>query len=196
MKLDRQVLKNMSVWMTNNSSISKGWIYLGDSCERYVLGQPGKSNLLVFGVNPSTAVAGKDDPTIRKVRSISQHDGFDGWIMVNLYPVISTDPNQLPEKVDSVIVQNNLAVIRAVAKSYNIDRIWAAWGNLIDKRTYLRDSLFDISKELHSIDVEWCYRGSLTKSGNPRHPLYMKLEESFNCFDVADYASEWRTGEF
>ena len=48
-----------------------GWIYLGNTDERYILGQPGRRNMLVFGVNPSTAVPGKDDPTIRKVRKLT-----------------------------------------------------------------------------------------------------------------------------
>ncbi|MCR5778291.1 MAG: DUF1643 domain-containing protein [Lachnospiraceae bacterium] len=176
-----------------NSSIPDGWIYIGNDQERYVLGQPGKRNLLVFGVNPSTAVAGKDDPTIRKVRSISKHDGYDGWIMVNLYPVISTDPNQLPEEADSQIVKNNLEVLCAIANSYYIDRIWAAWGDIIEKRGYLGSILYDVQEALYCIDAEWFYRGSLTKRGNPRHPLYMKLEESLNMFPVADYASIWKT---
>ena len=86
MIIDNEVCRDAKKWMDNNPDIPEGWIYLGNEKERYVLGQPGDKNILVFGVNPSTAVAGKDDPTIRKVRSISQHDGFDGWIMVNLYP--------------------------------------------------------------------------------------------------------------
>lgn len=192
MKICGAVIQDMKIWMKENQSIPDGWIYLGDKNERYVLGQPGQRNILVFGVNPSTAVAGKDDPTIRKVRSISQHEGFDGWIMVNLYPLVSTDPDLLPKVVDNNLVENNLKVLEAVAKSYYIDRIWAAWGNIIDKRMYLGEGLYDIQEVLCCIDAEWYYRGSLTKSGNPRHPLYMKTEEDFNWFPVADYAAEWR----
>ena len=191
MKIDNKVLKNMSVWMDNNDYIPDGWIYIGDSHERYVLGQPGKYNLLVFGVNPSTAVAGKDDPTIRKVRSVANHDGYDGWIMVNLYPIVSTDPNELPQEADEEIVKNNLAVINAVANSYSIGAIWAAWGDLIDKRFYLGDGLFDI-QQLDGLDAQWYYRGTLTRKGNPRHPLYMGLDEKMNWFAVADYSAEWR----
>lgn len=191
MKIDNKALKNMAAWMENNESLPDGWIYIGDSCERYVLGQPGKYNLLVLGVNPSTAVAGKDDPTIRKVRSIAKHDGYDGWIMVNLYPMISTDPNQLPNEADENIIKNNIEVINAVANSYCIGAIWAAWGDLIDKRYYLGDVLFDI-QELEELDAQWYYRGSLTRKGNPRHPLYMRLDEQMNWFAVADYSASWR----
>lgn len=191
MIIDNEVCRDVKKWMDNNPDIPEGWIYLGNEKERYVLGQPGDKNILVFGVNPSTAVAGKDDSTLRKVRSISQHDGFDGWIMVNLYPLVSTDPDLLPEVVDNNLVENNIKILEAVVKSYYIDRIWAAWGNIIDKRMYLGESLYDIQEVLCCIDAEWYYRGSLTKSGNPRHPLYMKKDEKFNWFPVADYAAVW-----
>ena len=48
----------------------EGWIYLGDDKARYILGEPGKRNILVFGINPSTACPGEEniDPTIRKIR--------------------------------------------------------------------------------------------------------------------------------
>ena len=192
MKICDAVIQDMKTWMKEKPSIPDGWVYLGDEKERYVLGQPGQRNILVFGVNPSTAVAGKDDSTIRSVRRISRHDGFDGWIMVNLYPLVSTKPDLLPMDVDNNIVESNLNILKAVVKAYSIDRIWAAWGNLIDKRTYLGEGLYDIQEVLCCIDAEWYHRGPLTKSGNPRHPLYMALDEELISFSVDDYVSKYR----
>lgn len=191
MKIKKEILKDIKAYMYKDKSIPEGWIYLGDEHERYVLGQPGTCNLLVFGVNPSTAVAGNDDPTIRKVRSIAEHDGFDGWIMVNLYPQIATDPEKLHVKADKDIIEINIAVLEAVANSYYINKIWAAWGDLIDKRYYLGQGLNKIIEVMNGADAEWYYRGTLTKKRNPRHPLYMKLEETMNWFAVADYATHW-----
>lgn len=192
MNIRKSEFADIKKTMQEDDSIPEGWIYIGDEHERYVLGQPGRYNLLVFGVNPSIAVAGKDDPTIRKVRSIAEHEGFDGWIMVNLYPLVSTDPDGLPEEADPQLVKNNLDVIEAVAKSYYIGRIWAAWGDIIEKRFYLGDGLYDIQEKLYCIDAEWYCRGARTKKGNPRHPLYMSLDEKMDWFPVADYAASWR----
>ena len=89
-----------------------GWIYLGDENERYVLGQPGIRNMLVFGVNPSTAVPGKDDPTIRKVRKITSAAEYDGWIMANLYPQIALHPEDLHKKADRKLLSKNLDVLK------------------------------------------------------------------------------------
>ncbi len=112
MRIDARTLDSMSEWMEKREDIPKGWIYLGDDIERYILGQPGKRNMLVFGVNPSTAIPGDNniDPTIRKVKKLVSEDGYDGWIMVNLYPLRTTDPKELPQKEDKKLLEKNLRV--------------------------------------------------------------------------------------
>ena len=57
------------------------------------------------------------------------------------------------------------------------------------------DTLYDIQEELEG-DFEWFYRGTLTNNGNPRHPLYMKSNEPYTWFPVADYAAVWRYAEY
>lgn len=190
MRIYTKMLENMPEWMEKRDDIPEGWIYLGDDKERYILGQPGRRNILVFGVNPSTAKPGDNniDPTIRKVKKLTAEDGFDGWIMANLYPLRATDPKDLPEKEDKKLVEKNRAVLKALIKAYQIDRVWAAWGNAIDTRFYLGDTLYDIQKDLWG-GFEWFYRGALTRYGNPRHPLYMKSGEKYEWFPVADYAA-------
>ena len=136
MNIDEKVLKNMKDWMNQRDDIPVGWIYIGDDEERYILGQPGNRNLLIFGINPSTASPGDNniDPTIRKVRKIAENDGFDGWIMVNIYPQRATDPKDLPKEANKELLAKNIKVLKALAKSYRIDRVWAEWGNIIDTR--------------------------------------------------------------
>lgn len=46
-------------------------------------------------LNPSTADAKKDDPTIRKVRGFTERLGYDGFIVVNRYAWRATDPREL-----------------------------------------------------------------------------------------------------
>ena len=191
MQIDKQVLENLEDWMKSQREMPDGWVYLGDKNERYLLGQPGGWNMLVFGVNPSTAVPGHDDPTIRKVRKAVAASGYEGWIMVNLYPIISTHPKELPAKVDPVLVNNNLRILKAVQKTYPIGAVWAAWGDAIDTRLYLGEILYDIVEVLDG-DFQWYYRGAMTKHGNPRHPLYLKEEEKLVWFPVADYAAGWK----
>lgn len=195
MRITKNALDNLKEWTKKRDDIPEGWLYIGDDKERYVLGQPGFRNILVFGVNPSTATPGENnlDPTIRKVRNLVKEQGCDGWIMVNLYPLRATDPKDLPEAIDKKLHENNLKVLKAIENSYYIERIWAAWGNTIDTRFYLGEALNDINEELTS--AQWYYLGKLTKQGNPRHPLYMKSGEEFNWFPVTDYAANWLYGD-
>lgn len=46
-------------------------------------------------LNPSTAKADRDDPTTRRVTHFSKAFGCDGWIVVNLYPFISSQPEDM-----------------------------------------------------------------------------------------------------
>ena len=67
---------------------------------RYTLGRSGSKPLLVIGLNPSTATPEKLDPTVTRVEKVAQQSGFDGFVMLNLYPVRATDPKDLSPKAD------------------------------------------------------------------------------------------------
>ena len=188
MRILQKQLDNMKTWMESREDIPQGWVYIGNEKERYILGQPGSDNVFVFGVNPSTAIPEKDDQTIRRVRKIAEHDGYDGWLMVNLYPMISSDPKKLPADPDKRLVDMNLQILLAAAAAYPIRTIWAAWGDTIDTRIYLYENLLAIQDQLPS-RMEWFYRGEMTKQGNPRHPLYMKKDEKFSWLPVFDYTT-------
>ena len=48
--------------------------------------------LYVFGINPSTATESRPDPTMRKIIGFAIRNGFEGFAMMNLYPLRSTNP--------------------------------------------------------------------------------------------------------
>ena len=196
MRIDKRMLEDIPAWLARQDDIPGGWLYIGDEKERYLLGQPGRRNMLVFGVNPSTASAGENnlDPTIKRVRKFVQKDPTcDGWIMANLYPLRATDPDDLPAKADKKLIEKNLKVLEALQKSYFIDKVWAAWGDLIDSRDYLGNTLYDIQDTIK--EAEWYHLGTTTRWGNPRHPLYLKGDSEFQWFPVFDYACECRDGD-
>ena len=58
----------------NNPNTPEGWLYIGDDKVRYALGEPGSYNLLVIGLNPSTAIPDKPDPTIKREYGRLDHD--------------------------------------------------------------------------------------------------------------------------
>ena len=163
------------------AGIPASWVYLGDANERYALGQPGQKNLLVVGVNPSTAKPENPDPTICKVCNISKEQGYDGWIMVNLHPQRATKPKNMTPLSDT-IMENNIKVISYTIEKLKIKDAWYAWGNLIDifgKESFLHDSQKQIDDLLNELGVQRYHYSTLTKKGNYRHPLYVPYGNKF-----------------
>lgn len=156
MRIDKRILENLADRMEKRDDIPQGWIYLGDEKERYILGQPGKRNMLVFGANPSTAAPGENnnDPTVRKVRKLTAEAGYGGWIMANIYPLRAADPKGLPKQADKALLEKNIKVLKTLIHAYRIDAVWAAWGDIIDTRFYLGEVLYDIQEELTG-EFEW-----------------------------------------
>lgn len=163
------------------------WIYSQGkrNRERYLLGESGNKTLLCIGINPSTAEPNKLDNTLNRVKNRTISLGYDSWIMINIYPQRATDPNDLHKQMNRRIHKENLKNIRELFKNNSYD-IWAAWGTLINKRSYLHHCLKDIVK-LIGQDNRWITIGKKSKNGHPHHPLYLKNNLPVDDFDIYSY---------
>ena len=63
-----------------------------DTQIRFLLGEGGRKELLAIGLNPSTANEITLDPTSRNIQTIAKNNDFDGWWLVNLYPLRTSNP--------------------------------------------------------------------------------------------------------
>lgn len=168
------------------------WIYKTnkDNTNRYVLGQikEGKDSnpLICFGINPSTATPNKLDNTIKSVQRLSESNGFNGWIMLNIYPQRATDPKDLHKEIDSQAHIINLDIIKDILIQKEVV-IWAAWGTLIKKRNYLPNCLKDIIKLSEEYNCKWVSLGKISKNGHPHHPLYLRKDTKYDDFNIAGY---------
>ena len=63
------------------------WLYVPNTYGeyRYILGTRGERPLICVGVNPSTAAPGDLDPTLKSVERVALHNGYDSFIMFNVY---------------------------------------------------------------------------------------------------------------
>ncbi len=164
------------------------WIYeYRDSKSRYVLGIKGAHPLLCFGINPSTAKPNDLDNTVKSVERISKANGYDGWIMFNIYPQRSTDPNGLHGEIDAELHQENLRWLDIMLTEYHAPDIWVAWGNLIEKRTYLAPCLFDVAAVIRQHGCRCFSAGKISVLGHPHHPLYLKKDQPLAPFDLDGY---------
>lgn len=185
-------VKDISAFHVKNLPYDENeWIYeqSEDMESRFLLGKRGKNPLICCGVNPSTASPEDLDPTMKRVKAFAESRGYDGYIMINLYPMRATNPDKMHMEMNKEIMQKNLEYIKEVLSIENLD-IWAAWGNLIEKRRYLKECLKSIAQIADTYQCHWYTMGELTKDGHPRHPLYLSKECCKKKFVVSDYLNK------
>ena len=165
------------------------WLYAPNfysEC-RYILGTRGKNPLICIGINPSTAQPGDLDNTLKSVNRIALGNGFDSFIMFNVYAQRATDPDAMEQECNLALHRENLEAFRYVLSISEKPAVWAAWGTIIEKREYLPKCLLDMLEAGEEFGAQWYCAGKCSKKGHPHHPLYLKKDEKIRPFDVAAY---------
>ena len=165
------------------------WIYAPNfySEYRYILGTRGKNPLICIGINPSTAEPDNLDNTLKSVERIALGNGFDSFIMFNVYAQRATDPNSMEKVCNLQLHKENLEAFRYVLSISDKPAVWAAWGAIIEKRDYLADCVRDMVQVGQEYGASWYCAGAITKKGHPHHPLYLRKDEKLKPFDVTGY---------
>ena len=165
------------------------WLYAPNfySEYRYILGTRGKNPLICIGINPSTAQPGDLDNTLKSVQRIAVGNGFDSFIMFNVYAQRATDPDAMERQCNMALHRENLEAFRYVLSISESPAVWAAWGAIIEKRGYLADCVRDMLEAGREFGASWVCAGAITKKGHPHHPLYLRKDEKIKPFDVAHY---------
>lgn len=133
---------------------------------RYLLTREfgGDSTCLFVMLNPSSADAEKNDPTIRRCIGFARREGFGRLEVVNLYGFRSASPATLLSAKDPVGPDNDPVIQDALGRA---DAVILAWGNHAEKpRTTTIRNLIELSGK-----PAFCF--GLTKLGQPKHPLYL-----------------------
>ena len=152
---------------------------------RYTLGRSGARPLLVIGLNPSTATPKKLDPTVTRVEKVAQQSGFDGFVMLNLYPVRAVKPQDLPSTANVVAYERNLEEIEKLVAQYPNPTLWAAWGELVMNRPYLYRTRDELFQRLAKYNPQWRRFGELTANGHPRHPRGLSYSWTLEPYELA-----------
>lgn len=135
---------------------------------RYLLTRewdPSLASMLWIMLNPSTADASVDDPTIRKCIGFAKKWCFGSITVVNLYALRATSPKELALHSHPCGPMNDSYIEAAFV---DVGLVVAAWGTKGSPRRSKDVCAIAARKEkpLHHI-------GTLTKDGFPRHPLYV-----------------------
>lgn len=166
------------------------WIYIPDfySEYRYLLGTVGDHPLITVGINPSTAEPEHLDNTLKSVSRIAQQNGFDSFLMFNVYAQRATNPDHMDSELNTVLHQENMRAFRWVlSRCRETPKIWAAWGTIVEKRAYLKQCLTDMVAEGNAFGAQWYHAGKPSVKGHPHHPLYLKKDACIEPFDMEAY---------
>ena len=167
------------------------WLYVPNfySEYRYILGTKGVKPLICVGINPSTAAPNDLDNTLKSVDRVALHNGFDSFIMFNVYAQRATNPDDMEPTCNQTLHAENM---RAFDYALSLDKegapaVWAAWGTIIEKRDYLPDCVRDMIAVGNARGARWYSAGKKSKKGHPHHPLYLRKDSLLEEFDVGGY---------
>lgn len=158
-----------------------------DGSDRYDLWRRWNPDLGVcvfIGLNPSTADASVDDPTIRRCMGFARDLGYGSLLMLNLFAFRATSPKEMmaepfPVGKDNVSVLRRYAQIMGreivfghhLINPYKKHIVIAAWGTNgsykgMDEKVI--SILINAGVPVHALKI--------TKDGMPSHPLYLKKD--------------------
>ena len=168
------------------------WLYVPDfySEYRYILGTRGSHPLIAVGINPSTAEPDNLDNTLKSVERIAHANGYDSFIMFNVYAQRATDPKAMERELNEELHRENMKAFDYVLSLSPNPDIWAAWGSVIKMRGYLSHCVADMIGIGQKHGACWFSCGARSKNGgHPHHPLYLRKDARLDVFDAAGYIS-------
>ena len=135
----------------------------------------GRPALTFIMLNPSTADATLDDPTIRRCIGFARDRGFGGLRVLNLFAFRATDPAHMKAAQDPVGPDNDIHLIAALtaaaAANAPVIAAWGTHGAHNGRAAEVRELALQYGVELMCLGA--------TRDGHPRHPLYVKADQEF-----------------
>ena len=120
-------------------------------------------------LNPSTADARTDDPTIRRCIHFAKSWGWGGFMVVNLFAYRATKPAVLKRAENPIGVENDNHICRTLVLE-NVGDVVCAWG--ANGGHMRRDA--EVLELIHECGFQPKAMGLTQKNRHPRHPLYLK----------------------
>lgn len=137
---------------------------------------PCSEGVVFIMLNPSTADAKKDDPTIRRCINFAKAWGLTRIDVVNLFAFRATKPDSLlqahQEGVDVIGPENDFHM---TAACHGAKVVIAGWGKRPPARKwdFVRERAEKVRRALEGRQIELSYL-EMTADGTPRRPLFLK----------------------
>ena len=149
---------------------------------RYILWRTWNPDLPRIGfllLNPSTATEHVLDPTLTRCQNFAKKWGAGGMVVANIFALRSTDPAALKKIADPIGPDNDAAITAVLA---TCSRVLAGWGNhgrILARHDQITKLVRDLPPHRQSDIV--CF--AVTKSGAPKHPLYVASDAAVVPFE-------------
>ena len=141
------------------------WLYVPHTYDeyRYILGTRGQKPLICVGINPSTAAPDALDPTLKSAQRIALANGYDSFLMFNVYAQRATRPDDMEKECNAWLHGENMkAFAYLLSLCGEQPAVWAAWGAIIEKRGYLSNCVRDMCAIAEDYHATWYHAGALS----------------------------------
>lgn len=128
-------------------------------------------------LNPSTADAERDDPTVRRCVGFAKRWGWGGLAVVNLFAFRATSPKDLKRAQEPVGPDNDRHLLEFARRAGVAVAAWGAHGAHLGRAREVVALLRGAGVALHCLGT--------TADGSPRHPLYVRADRALTPFGEA-----------
>ena len=142
-------------------------------CEQYRyrltrIWAPGSKVLFVM-LNPSTATELQNDPTVERCERRARALGFGGFLVANIFAFRATNPKVMQRMSDPVGPGNDTAILDLAGQADFVICAWGTHGLHLNRGMQMEQLLRGTGKAINHL--------GLTKSGAPKHPLYIRYDQ-------------------
>ena len=120
-------------------------------------------------LNPSTATESQNDPTVERCERRARALGFGSFCVTNIFAWRDTDPALMRAATDPIGPLNDQYIVQNALSHDQIVCAWGAHGNHLGRSTQVRALISSVNRPLYHLGK--------TKSGEPRHPLYISYSQ-------------------
>ena len=130
--------------------------------------EPDRAPCMFLMLNPSTADAIDNDPTVESCLRRSLKMGFGGLLVCNIFAYRSTDPEKLYEVEDPVGPENDRIILARARAAGMVICGWGTHGALHGRGNEVLQLLREAGVKPHALRIN--------ADGSPQHPLYVGYE--------------------
>ena len=142
--------------------------------------ESGRSVLFVC-LNPSTADATNDDPTIRRCMGFARAWGYGKMDVANLFAYRATNPSELLRVSDPIGACNDDWLYHLMGESSMVVAAWGNRGGLLNRADEFM-CMIPLLTKVHCLGVN--------KSGQPKHPLYLPKDAALQLYTSQPSSNE------